>query len=33
MKEDQEFIYYLGGESRHIMVTSPLIEKLVADGY
>lgn len=33
MKTDQKQIYFLGGEDRKIVAESPLIEKLVADGY
>jgi heat shock protein beta len=33
MKEGQKHIYYLGGEDREYLVDSPLIEKLVSEGY
>lgn len=33
MKEEQEFIYFLGGEDRFILADSPLIERLVSEGY
>lgn len=33
MKEGQKHIYYLGGEDREYLQDSPLIEKLVNEGY
>ncbi len=33
MKEGQKHIYYLGGEDREFLQHSPLIEKLVKEGY
>jgi len=33
MKEGQEQIYFLGGESRSLIANSPLLEKLVSKGY
>lgn len=33
MKEGQKYIYYLGGEDRNTLQHSPLIERLVSEGY
>ena len=33
MKEGQKHIYFLGGSNRETLAKSPLIEKLVAEGY
>jgi heat shock protein beta len=33
MKEGQKHIYYLGGSDREVLQLSPLIEKLVKEGY
>lgn len=33
MKEGQKHIYYLGGSDREVLQKSPLIEKLVSEGY
>jgi len=33
MKEGQDHIYFLGGESRSLIANSPLLEKLVSKGY
>ena len=33
MKEGQELIYFIGGEDRHTLQHSPLIERLVSEGY
>jgi HSP90 family molecular chaperone len=33
MKEGQKHIYYLGGGDREVLQYSPLIEKLVHEGY
>lgn len=33
MKEGQKYIYFLGGEDRNTLQYSPLIERLVQEGY
>lgn len=33
MKEGQKHIYFLGGEDKNIIQHSPLIERLVSEGY
>ena len=33
MKEGQKHIYFLGGQNREVIQKSPLIEKLVSEGY
>ena len=33
MKEGQKHIYYIGGSDREVLQHSPLIEKLVSEGY
>ena len=33
MKEGQKNIYYLGGEDRNTLQYSPLIERLISEGY
>lgn len=33
MKEGQKYIYFLGGEDKEIIQYSPLVEKLIKEGY
>jgi len=33
MKDGQKHIYFLGGANREVIQHSPLIEKLVGEGY